>query len=104
MILEAFTLTHTAISLIGIFSGFIVMYGLLTARQFNGWTSAFLWTTVLTSVTGFLFPYHGFKPSYVVGGISMVVLALALFALYRRELKGGWRNTYVISADRKSVV
>jgi len=98
MILEAFTLAHTLISLVGIFSGLIVMYGLLNARQLNGWTSVFLWTTVLTSATGFLFPYHGFKPSYVVGVISLVVLAIALFAWYRRHLEGGWRNAYVITA------
>jgi len=75
-----------------------VVYGLLNGRQLNGWTSTFLWTTVLTSATGFLFPYHGFKPSYVVGVISLVVLAIALFALYRRNLEGGWRNAYVVTA------
>jgi hypothetical protein len=61
-------------------------------------TSWFLWTTVLTSVTGYFFPYHGFKPSYVVGAISLVVLAIALVALYRKHLAGGWRTTYVISS------
>jgi uncharacterized membrane protein len=45
-----------------------------------------------------MFPFHGFKPSYAVGVISLIVLALALFALYRRHLEGGWRRTYVISA------
>jgi hypothetical protein len=98
MILEIFTAVHVLISLIGIFSGFVVLYGLLNARQFDGWTSWFLWTTVLTSVTGYFFPYHGFKPSYVVGAISLVVLAIALVALYRKHLAGGWRTTFVISS------
>jgi hypothetical protein len=98
MILEIFTAVHVLISLIGIFSGFVVLYGLLSARQFDGWTSWFLWTTVLTSVTGYFFPYHGFKPSYVVGAISLVVLAIALVALYRKHLAGGWRTTFVISS------
>src|ERR1700730_3388462 len=83
MILSIFTFAHVLISLIGIFAGLVVAYALINARQFDRWTSAFLWTTVLTSVTGFMFPFHGFKPSYVVGVISIIVLALAIFALYR---------------------
>jgi uncharacterized protein YggT (Ycf19 family) len=98
MILEVYTLIHVLISLIGIFTGFVVLYGLLNARQSEGWTKWFLWTTVLTSVTGFFFPFKGFTPAYAVGAISMVLLAIALFALYRQHLAGGWRTAYVISA------
>src|ERR1700682_1793347 len=98
MILSIFTFVHVVISLVGIFSGLVVAYALINAKQLDRWTSVFLWTTVLTSVTGFMFPFHGFQPSYVVGAISLLVLALALFALYRRHLEGGWRRTYVISA------
>src|SRR6202171_3899445 len=98
MILSIFTFAHVVISLVGIFSGLVVAYALINAKQLDGWTSVFLWTTVLTSVTGFMFPFHGFQPSYVVGAISLLVLALALFALHRRLLEGGWRRTYVISA------
>jgi len=98
MILSIFTLAHVVISLIGIFSGLVVAYALINAKQLDRWTSVFLWTTVLTSVTGFMFPFHGFQPSYVVGVISLVVLALAIFALYRRHLAGGWRTTYVVSS------
>lgn len=98
MILSIFTFAHVVISLVGIFSGLVVAYALINAKQLDRWTSVFLWTTVLTSVTGFMFPFHGFKPSYVVGVISLIVLALALFALYRRHLEGGWRPTYVITA------
>jgi hypothetical protein len=96
MILEIFTLAHGLISLVGIFTGFVVIYGLINAKQFEGWTSWFLWTTVLTSVTGFLFPYHGFKPSYVVGAVSLAVLAVAI--LSRRHLATGWKKTYAISS------
>jgi hypothetical protein len=100
MILGMTTLTfvHTAISLVGIFSGLIVLFGLLGGKRLDGWTGLFLVTTVLTSVTGYFFPFEGFKPSYVVGAISLVVLALAIVARYRRQLAGGWRRTYVISA------
>jgi hypothetical protein len=97
MILSIFTFAHVVISLVGIFSGFVIAYALINAKQLDGWTSVFLWTTALTSVTGYMFPYHGFQPSYVVGAISLVVLGLALFALYR-HLEGGWRRTYVISS------
>jgi hypothetical protein len=98
LILSLFTFVHVVISLVGIFSGLVVAYALINAKQLDGWTSVFLWTTALTSVTGFMFPFHGFQPSYVVGAISLLVLALALFALYRRHLESGWRRTYVIGA------
>jgi hypothetical protein len=83
---------------VGIFSGLIVLFGLLSRKRLDRWTAIFLITTVATSVTGFFFPFEGFKPSYVVGAISLVALALAIVARYRRQLAGGWRKTYVISA------
>jgi hypothetical protein len=97
MTMTPFTLFHTLISLVGIASGFVVVLGFLTSRRFNRWTVLFLSTTVATSVTGFFFPFRGFKPSYVVGGISLVVLAVAILARYRFELKGAWRTTYVVT-------
>jgi hypothetical protein len=93
-----FTFVHVVISLMGILSGFVVAFGLVAGKRLDGWTAVFLTTTVLTSVTGFFFPFEGFKPSYVVGAISLVVLAVAIFARYGRQLAGGWRRTYVISA------
>jgi hypothetical protein len=93
-----FTFVHVVISLMGILSGFVVAFGLIAGKRLDGWTAIFLTTTVLTSVTGFFFPFEGFKPSYVVGAISLVVLAVAIFARYGRHLAGGWRRTYVISA------
>ncbi len=96
--MTTFTFVHVAISLVVILSGLVVVFGLLAAKGLDGWTALFLVTTVLTSVTGFFFPFEGFKPSYVVGAISLVVLAIAILARYRRELAGGWRRTYVICA------
>jgi hypothetical protein len=98
MILSIFTLLHVLLSLLGILAGLVMVQGLLSARRLGTWTAIFLWTTVLTSVTGFLFPFHGFKPSYVVGIISLIVLALAIYALNGRKLAGGWRRTFVISS------
>lgn len=93
-----YTLIHVVISLVGIFSGLVVLFGLLAGRRLGGWTGTFLATTVATSVTGFGFPFHHLLPSHVVGILSLLVLALALYALYGRYLAGGWRRTYVICA------
>ena len=80
MILDALTLFHVVLSLVGIGSGFVVVYGLLASKRFDGWTALFLATTVATSVTGFLFPFHQFLPSHGVGIVSLIVLALAILA------------------------
>jgi hypothetical protein len=98
MTLETFTIVHTAMSLIGIVSGLVVVYGLLGGKRLEKWTALFLLTTVLTSVTGYFFPVEHILPSHKVGAISLVVLAVALLARYSFHMAGGWRRTYVISA------
>jgi hypothetical protein len=92
------TLVHVALSLIGIFAGFFVVLGLLTAKPLDGWTALFLASTVATSVTGFFFPFHGITPADVFGVLSLILLPIAMFARYGRKLAGGWRRTYVITA------
>jgi len=94
----AFTLFHVALSLVGILSGLIVVFGLLAGKRLDGWTALFLVTTVLTSLTGFLFPFHKFLPSHAVGIVSLLVLAVTIPALYVFHLAGPWRLTYVIGA------
>ena len=96
--IENFTILHTAISLIGIVSGLIVLAGMLRALRLPGWTALFLVTTILTSVTGFMFPINGLTPAIVVGLISIVILAIALMALYLKQLRGAWRWIYVVTA------
>jgi len=86
------------LSLIGIASGLIVVLGMLGGRHLGGLTEVFLATTVLTSVTGFLFPFTQLLPSHVFGVISLVVLAVALLALYALRLAGAWRSVYVVTA------
>jgi hypothetical protein len=98
MILTTFTLFHTAISLIAILTGFVTVAGMLVGNPMERWTRVFLATTVATSVTGFLFPVHHFMPSHAVGIVSLVLLATAIFARYRRQLLGYWRQTYVVTA------
>jgi len=99
MSLETFTLVHVIISLIAIASGLIVLFGMISGKRLDGFTALFLVTTVLTSVTGFGFPIHGMTPAIDLGIISVIVLAIAIFARYGRHLAGAWRKTYVISAS-----
>jgi hypothetical protein len=93
-----YTFLHVLISLIGIASGLIVMFGFLTGKRLDGLTAVFLASTVLTSLTGFGFPVEHLLPSHVVGIISLVVLAVAIPARYMFHLAGTWRATYVIGA------
>jgi hypothetical protein len=98
MTTATYTLIHVVISLIGIFTGWIVLFGLLAAKRLNGWTALFLTTTVLTSVTAFGFPFTRFTPGFKLAIISLVVLAIAILARYAFHMAGGWRATYVITA------
>ena len=95
---ETFTLVHVIISLVGIVSGLVVLFGWLARRQLNAWTAIFLASTVATSATGFLFPFHEVTPAIVVGAISLALLAIAIFARYARHLAGAWRGVYVGTA------
>jgi hypothetical protein len=96
--MTTFTFVHVVLSLIGIFSGFIVVFGLFASKRFDGWTAIFLASTVLTSVTGFFFPFHRLLPSHVLGILSLIALAIAIPARYSFHLAGPWRRTYVITA------
>ncbi len=97
--LPPFTLIHTLISLIGIATGFVVMFlGFLKGRDLPGWAAWFLATTSLTSVTGFFLPANHFMPSHAVGLLSLVILAGAVYALYKQKLVGPWRRVFVITS------
>ena len=96
--MTTFTFVHVVLSLIGIFSGFVVVFGLLAGKRLDGWTALFLVSTVATSVTGFLFPFHRFLPSHGVGILSLLVLAIAILARYPLHLAGAWRRIYAVTA------
>ncbi len=98
MSIPAFTLLHVIITLIAIASGLIAVGGMFASRRLPGTTAVFLLTTVLTSVTGFLFPIHGFTPGLGVGIVSCLILAVALYAYYGKHLTGAWRWIYVVTA------
>jgi hypothetical protein len=94
---STFTLIHVLLSLAGIGSGFIVVFGLLARKRLDGWTAIFLTTTILTSVTGFLFPISHITPGIILGILSLLVLTPTLLARYIYHLHRRWRSTYVIS-------
>ena len=98
MSVATFTLFHVVLSLVGIVAGLVVLSGMLASRVAGGWTSLFLATTILTSVTGYFFPRDHILPSHVVGAISLVLLALAALALYGYRLARSWRWIYVATA------
>jgi hypothetical protein len=93
-----FILIHVIISLIGIATGFVVLYGLLTNRLFAGWTALFLVFNVLTDLTGYPIPPFGFDPPRVVGTLSLVLLAVAILALYVFHANRAWRWIFIGSA------
>jgi len=95
---STYTTLHVLISLVGIGSGLVVMYGLLTAQRLDRWTAVFLVTTALTSISGFGFPVTHLLPSHIVAILSLLVLALAIPARYVFHLAGAWRPIYVIGS------
>ena len=98
MSLSVFTTVHVIISLIGIVAGIIVMFGLLGSSRMPALTAIFLLFTILTSATGFLFPFEKLLPSHIIAILSLVLLAIACIALYGMKLSGAWRWIYVLTA------
>jgi hypothetical protein len=98
MSVSTFTAVHTILSLIGIFTGLVALHGLLGSRSPGSWTAIFLVTTVLTSVTGYFFPRDQILPSHIVGALSLVLLAIAIGALYGYRLARASRWIYVGTA------
>ena len=96
--LPMFTLIHVVISILGIVAGLVVVGGLMAGARLDGWTAFFLATTILTSATGFGFPFTKVGPPHVVGALSLVLLAVCLAARYWKQLGGRWRATYVVTA------
>lgn len=96
--LPALTLVHVILSVVGILAGLVVVGGLMAGTLFRGWTGAYLLTTVLTNATGFLFPFRTLLPSHILGGLSLLLLPLAIGALYWKRLAGRVRPVFVVTA------
>jgi uncharacterized membrane protein len=93
-----FTELHVLVSLMGIAAGLLALFGMLGGKLYRLLTMLFLVTTVLTSVSGFLFPIDRMTPGIILGILSMIVLLPAIWALYIGKLEGAWRGTYVITS------
>jgi hypothetical protein len=98
MSIATFVTVHVVLSLIGIAAGLIVVFGMIGGRHSRSWAAVFLAMTVLTSVTGFPIPPFGLDPARVVGILSLLLLAVAITALYIFRLAGWWRPIYVVTA------
>lgn len=98
MSLATYTLIHVIISLVGIGSGLIVLFGMFGGKRLDGMTALFLATTILTSLTGFGFPFQHVTPGIILGILSLVVLAIAVPARYSFHMAGKWRAIYVVTA------
>ena len=98
MSVAAFTQFHVVLSLVGILAGVVALFGTFGSKTLPTWTLVFLVTTVLTDVTGYFFPRDHILPSHIVGAISLVILAIAIFALYVERLVGAWRWIYVVTS------
>jgi hypothetical protein len=97
--ISTFTVLHVLISVVGIASGLVVMFGLLTANRLERWTTLFLVSTAATNITGFLFPFKGVTPGIVIGILSLIVLAVAVLGRYAWNLTGAWRPIYIVAAS-----
>ncbi len=97
--IDPLTLTHVAITLVGLIAGLVALAAMIGGRERKGWIALFLLFTVLTSVTGFFFHHDSITPGQVVGALSLGILGLALYALYGRGLEGPWRLGFVLAAS-----
>jgi hypothetical protein len=93
---STFTVIHVVISLVGIAAGIPLMAAMIGGRPLGVANMVFLVATVATTLTGFLFPFHGFDPAIGVGIVSTIALAVALLALYGGHLAGFWRPAYTV--------
>jgi hypothetical protein len=98
MSISAFTTLHVLISLFAIAIGLVWVADLLRGRQSGPIAGLFLLSTILTSVTGFLFPITTLTPALIFGIISLVALTFAVLALYVFGLRGLWRPVYLVTA------
>lgn len=96
--LATFTLFHVLVSIAGIVAGCVVVGGLISGRRLDGWTGTFLITTFLTNLTGFGFPFPRLMPSHILGALSLLIIPVTAYALYKQHLAGSWRRTYVVTA------
>jgi uncharacterized membrane protein len=76
---------HTAISLVALASGVLALVRHLEISPATWLGRVYVWTTVLTCLTGFgIFQHGGFGKPHALGVVTLLVLALAGLATRRR--------------------
>ena len=90
------TAFHTLISLVAIVAGLWAIRDLMIGRSRSGAITTFLWTAVITTVTGFFFPFHGVTPAIIVGIIALIVLAWTIVARRSIGRSGFWTAQFPI--------
>lgn len=78
------TFAHTAVSLVAIGVGIPAVLSLF-ARASSSWRAPFIATALLTTGSGFIFPFTGPTPAFLVGIVAALVLLAVLLAERRTD-------------------
>ncbi|TAJ53392.1 MAG: hypothetical protein EPN60_00790 [Nevskiaceae bacterium] len=92
--LQTYTLIHVLISLAALFTGLPLLFGWKAGKALPGLAVTTVVLLLLTSATGFGFPFIKFLPSHAFGILSLLLLTLTVYARWGRQLAGGWRSAY----------
>lgn len=99
MSIQSFTILHVMVSLFAFICGLLMAwFGMLRAHLLPRTIGAFFATIVATIVTGFCFSTPGLDPAKIVGILSSLVVAAALWAYYVRHLEYGWRSVFIVGS------
>lgn len=96
--LQTFTLIHVLISVAALLTGIPLLVAFARGHARPSLASATLvLLLLLTSLTGFGFPFAKFLPSHAFGVLSLGLLAVTVWARWKAALAGRWRSAYVIT-------
>ena len=96
--MSGLTLFHVIVSLIAIVSGIGVAYGLIVSRRYERCTFVYMVSTIVTLLTGFFFPYHGFTPAIGIGILCTLIFIPTAIARYTFHMNGIWRPVFIVGS------
>lgn len=95
--INVLTAGHTALSIVALLLGVPAVLRLSFRAGGSSRESAFLAAASATTLTGFMFPFHGITPAIIVGVISAFVLILTFFARKKMaRIHRGWSIRYIM--------
>jgi hypothetical protein len=97
MILSILTFLHVVSALVAIGFGAIVLVGILTRELLNKWPVRFLKCSLVTSVTGLMFPFHQFLPTHWAYMLSVYLSGAAVLAWRKFHFAGVWSSIFAMS-------